>query len=119
MLAQTSASAQGAMLPKNATVGDLSRLMKRPKFAVFKDRFCSVVERRRGKSLRAIARAIGRSVSFVKTWNDRFMCLGAEALVAHPRPTCRSRLNEEQRCALKARILAGPTSDDQVAVFTI
>ena len=107
------------MMLDGATVGDLADLMLLRRYTPVKDRLAAVVERRRGRSLRAVARAIKRSVSFVKTWNDRFKVGGAGSLWPTSKNVRRSKLTEEQRLALRLRILAGPTATDQVAIFTI
>ena len=106
------------MIPDNATVGDLMRLMNRRANVAIKDRCAAVVERRRGKSFRQIAKSIKRSVFFVKTWNDRFKDEGARCFL--PTVTCprQLKLSDAKRLALKQRILAGPEPDDLVVVFT-
>jgi len=89
------------------------------RYAAVKDRLAAVIERRRGKSLRQVARAIQRSVSFAKTWNDRFKSGGGSALVLPDEIKAGAKLTDEQRRLLKKRITDGPTAADQIAVFTV
>lgn len=113
------AATKDSFLNDAATVGDLRRVLSKRRFAAVKDRFSAVIERRRGKSFRQVARAIQRSVSFAKTWNDRFKRGGAGALVLRGEIRAFTKLREDQRQLLKKRITDGPIAADQVAVFTI
>jgi len=101
------------------TVGDLQRIVSMRRYAAIKDRLTAVIERRRGKSFRQVARVIRRSVSFAKTWNDRFKREGASALALPGEIKVCAKLSDEQRRLLKKRITDGPTAADQVAVFTV
>ena len=106
-------------LQPNTTVGDLKRLLHRRQFAPIKDRMMAVVLRRTGKSLRFISAVVGRSVDFVKQWNDRFKNQGAVGLYDRSNRSKQSKLTDELRADFRKRVIAGPTTEDQVSVFRI
>ena len=101
-----------------STVGNLRLLASKPNYASIKDRMVAVVERRKGKSLRKIAKKLDRSVDFVRMWNNRFKEFGAPGLLDKSIRQATEKLNPEQRLAFRQRVLAGPRPEDQIRIFT-
>lgn len=107
------------LFTQETSVGDLKSLVSNPKYSIVRDRMRAVILRRQGKSFRAIAQTLDRSLDFVKSWNDRFKSHGAPGLETKKVTNSQSSiLTTEQKELLKSRVLAGPTESDKVSVFT-
>jgi transposase len=87
------------------------RVIDRSDYASIKDRMRAVALRRTGKTLSTIAGMLGRSLSFVKTWNDRFIAEGFDGLRSRPAVRSKTKLSETEEkelCQiLKTRLSSG------------
>lgn len=107
------------LFTEEMSVGDLKDLVSSHKYSAARDRMRAVILRRQGKSFRTIAKTLGRSLDFVKSWNDRFKAHGAPGLATKKVSNGHNFiLTQEQTEFLKARVLAGPIESDKVSVFT-
>lgn len=100
---------------------DIEELLRRSRlkeFATIQDRIRAVIYASLGSSAEQIAEQLERDIRWVQSWVYRYRDEGFDGLWDRPRSGAPPKFPQEEIPALAARILAGPTLEDQVMVFT-
>lgn len=100
--------------------GDLDRLRALAvdeKHALRRDRYRAVALAIEGEEAVAIARAVGRSRRSVQDWAYAYRDEGVDAIQPKPRKGRPTKLPRDRETQFKARIDAGPRSEDRVCTL--
>ena len=100
--------------------GDVERLralVRKERDAEQRDRFLVVLHALSGKQTLWIAHGLGRSRGFVQRWVYAYRDGGIGALKDKPRGGSKPKMPREQEARLKARLDAGPTTQDRVCTL--